>query len=132
MFAIRSQHCEFVKLQGSGSSSNAKSASDGASDAVKISLSLISVIVVAAALLGLFFVHRRRYEQRLSVAGSVKKNPRKASDTDLHLEADGETMKDVQAVLNGEEANSNNKPPTSPADTAISHDDDESVEAGVL
>jgi hypothetical protein len=140
-----SQHCQYVKIQ--GGSSSAKSASDGgASEAVKISLSVISVIVVVAGFLFLFFVHRSRYAQRLSTAGNVKKNPRKASDTDLHLEADGETMKDVHAVVHGgdEEAKSNNgnsnsrnrQPETSPAattvNTAFSQDDAESVEAGVI
>jgi hypothetical protein len=153
IFGTFSQHCEFVKIQGaSNGSSSAKSASDGgASDAVKISLSVISVVVLVAGFL-VFFVHRSRYAQRLSTAGNVKKNPRKASDTDLHLEADGETMKDVHTVVHGgggdQEAKSNNgnhngnnnnrqQPETSPAattvNTAFSIDDDtESVEAGVI
>jgi hypothetical protein len=94
---------------------------------------VIGSVLVAALFLGLFLVHRTRYAERLSTTGNVKKNPRKASDTDLHLDADGETMKDVHTVVHGDEAKSNGNPssPSGTEDTAISHDE-KSVEAGVI
>lgn len=96
---------------------------------------MFGVIVLITVFLGLFFVHRARYAQRLSSAGNVKKNPRKASDTDLQLEADGETMRDVKAVLHGGGETEGAKSPTSPAataDTAFSQDDAKSVQADVI
>lgn len=100
------------------------SAGDGPSDAVKITMSLIGVILVASTLIVLFIVHRARYGHQ--------KTTRKPSDTDLQLEADGETMKDVNAVVGKTKKSTSSKQPESPPAVATQvTEDGESVD-GVI